>query len=260
LDAVDRIVGGLEKKNKIITKDEKRSIAYHEAGHATVSWLAQYAHPLVKVTIVPRGRSLGAAWYLPEERSITTTEQILDEMCMALGGRAAEELIFGKISTGALSDLEKVTKQAYAMVAMYGLNKRVGNISFYDSQGQQTFTKPYSEDTARVIDEEVSKMVEEQYQRALTLLSANRDKLEALANKLLEKEVIFKEDLVAIFGERPWDVKTEEVLLTKDTESTPEVKSEDESSEGVTNSSTTEGHVGQDTSLDSETDSPKDGI
>lgn len=260
LDAVDRIVGGLEKKNKIITKDEKRSIAYHEAGHATVSWLAQYAHPLVKVTIVPRGRSLGAAWYLPEERSITTTEQILDEMCMALGGRAAEELIFGKISTGALSDLEKVTKQAYAMVAMYGLNKRVGNISFYDSQGQQTFTKPYSEDTARVIDEEVSKMVEEQYQRALTLLSANRDKLEALANKLLEKEVIFKEDLVAIFGERPWDVKTEEVLLTKDTESTPELKSEDESSEGDTNSSTTEGHVGQDTSLDSETDSPKDGI
>lgn len=260
LDAVDRIVGGLEKKNKIITKDEKRSIAYHEAGHATVSWLAQYAHPLVKVTIVPRGRSLGAAWYLPEERSITTTEQILDEMCMALGGRAAEELIFGKISTGALSDLEKVTKQAYAMVAMYGLNKRVGNISFYDSQGQQTFTKPYSEDTARMIDEEVSKMVEEQYQRALTLLSANRDKLEALANKLLEKEVIFKEDLVAIFGERPWDVKTEEVLLTKDTESTPEVKSEDESSEGDTNSSTTEGHVGQDTSLDSETDSPKDGI
>ncbi len=260
LDAVDRIVGGLEKKNKIITKDEKRSIAYHEAGHATVSWLAQYAHPLVKVTIVPRGRSLGAAWYLPEERSITTTEQILDEMCMALGGRAAEELIFGKISTGALSDLEKVTKQAYAMVAMYGLNKRVGNISFYDSQGQQTFTKPYSEDTARVIDEEVSKMVEEQYQRALTLLSANRDKLEALANKLLEKEVIFKEDLVAIFGERPWDVKTEEVLLTKDIESTPELKSQDESSEGDTNSSTTEGHVGQDTSLDSETDSPKDGI
>ena len=260
LDAVDRIVGGLEKKNKIITKEEKRSIAYHEAGHATVSWLAQYAHPLVKVTIVPRGRSLGAAWYLPEERSITTTEQILDEMCMALGGRAAEELIFGKISTGALSDLEKVTKQAYAMVAMYGLNRRVGNISFYDSQGQQTFTKPYSEDTARVIDEEVSKMVEEQYQRALTLLSANRDKLEALADKLLEKEVIFKEDLVAIFGERPWDVKTEEVLLTKDTESTLEVKSEDQSFEGDTNSSTTEGHVGQDTSLDSETDSPKDGI
>ncbi|MDG0973143.1 MAG: ATP-dependent zinc metalloprotease FtsH [Crocinitomicaceae bacterium] len=260
LDAVDRIVGGLEKKNKIITQEEKRSIAYHEAGHATVSWLAQYAHPLVKVTIVPRGRSLGAAWYLPEERSITTTEQILDEMCMALGGRAAEELIFGKISTGALSDLEKVTKQAYAMVAMYGLNKRVGNISFYDSQGQQTFTKPYSEDTARVIDEEVSKMVEEQYQRALTLLSANRDKLEALADKLLEKEVIFKEDLVAIFGERPWDVKTEEVLLTKDTESTLEIKSEDQSFEEDTNSSTTEGHVGQDTSLDSETDSPKDGI
>ena len=205
LDAVDRIIGGLEKKNKIITKEEKRAIAVHEAGHATVSWLARYAHPLVKVTIVPRGRSLGAAWYLPEERSITTTEQILDEMCMALGGRAAEEVIFGKISTGALSDLEKVTKQSYAMVAMYGLNKRVGNISYYDSQGQSAFTKPYSEDTAKIIDEEVSKMVEEQYQRAKELIKANRDKLEALAEKLLEKEVIFKEDLISIFGEREWD-------------------------------------------------------
>lgn len=157
LDAVDRIIGGLEKKNKIITKEEKKSIAFHEAGHATISWLLQYAHPLVKVTIVPRGQSLGAAWYLPEERSITTTEQILDEMCSALGGRAAEQLIFGKISTGALSDLEKVTKQAYAMVSIYGLNKKVGNISFYDSQGQSAFTKPYSEETAKVIDEEVSK-------------------------------------------------------------------------------------------------------
>jgi ATP-dependent metalloprotease FtsH len=215
LDAVDRIVGGLEKKNKIITKEEKRAIAVHEAGHATVSWLAQYAHPLIKVTIVPRGRSLGAAWYLPEERSITTTEQILDEMCMALGGRAAEELVFGKISTGALSDLEKVTKQGYAMVSIYGLNKRVGNISFYDSQGQSSFTKPYSEETARIIDEEVSKLIEEQYQRALTFLRENRDKLEALAEKLLEKEVIFKEDLVAIFGERTWDKELEELLLEK---------------------------------------------
>ncbi|MEX1191011.1 MAG: ATP-dependent zinc metalloprotease FtsH [Brumimicrobium sp.] len=208
LDAVDRIIGGLEKKNKIITKDEKKSIAFHEAGHATISWLAEYAHPLVKVTIVPRGRSLGAAWYLPEERSITTTEQLLDEMCAALGGRAAEEVIFGKISTGALSDLEKVTKQAYAMVSIYGLNKEVGNISYYDSQGQNQFTKPYSEETSRIIDKEVSKLIEEQYQRAIQMLKENKDKLTSLAEKLLEKEVIFKEDLVAIFGERPWDQLT----------------------------------------------------
>ena len=205
LDAVDRIIGGLEKKNKIITKEEKKSIAYHEAGHATISWLAEHAHPLVKVTIVPRGRSLGAAWYLPEERSITTTEQLLDEMCAALGGRAAEEVMFGKISTGALSDLEKVTKQAYAMVSIYGLNKEVGNISYYDSQGQNQFTKPYSEETNRVIDKEVSKLIEEQYQRAVQMLKDNKDKLTSLAEKLLEKEVIFKEDLVSIFGERPWD-------------------------------------------------------
>ncbi len=205
LDAVDRIVGGLEKKNKIITKDEKEAIAYHEAGHATISWLARYAHPLVKVTIVPRGRSLGAAWYLPEERSITRTEQLLDEMCSALGGRAAEEIIFGKVSTGALSDLEKVTKQAYAMVSMYGLDKEVGNISFYDSQGQSMFTKPYSEETANKIDQRVSAMIEEQYQRAIAILSANKDKLVKLAEKLLEKEVIFKEDLEEIFGKRIGD-------------------------------------------------------
>lgn len=205
LDAVDRIIGGLEKKNKIITPEEKKAIAFHEAGHATVSWLLQYANPLVKVTIVPRGRSLGAAWYLPEERSITTTEQILDEMCTSLGGRAAEQLTFGKISTGALSDLEKVTKQAYAMVTVYGLNDKIGNISYYDPHGNQ-FTKPYSDETAHVIDEEVSKLIESQYDRALKLLTDNKEKLEQLANKLLEKEVIFKEDLVAIFGERPWDI------------------------------------------------------
>lgn len=205
LDAVDRIIGGLEKKNKIITPEEKRAIAYHEAGHATISWLLEYAHPLVKVTIVPRGQSLGAAWYLPEERSITTTEQILDDMCSALGGRAAEKLIFGKISTGALSDLEKVTKQAYAMVSMYGLNEKVGNISFYDPQGNGSFVKPYSDHTAQVIDEEVSKMVEEQYARALQILTDNEDKLSLLAHKLLENEVIFKEDLIAIFGKRTWD-------------------------------------------------------
>src|SRR5690554_5365762 len=208
LDAVDRIIGGLEKKNKIITKDEKRAIAFHEAGHATVSWLAEHAHPLVKVTIVPRGQSLGAAWYLPEERTITRTEQLLDEMCAALGGRAAEEIIFGKISTGALSDFEKVTKQAYAMVSIYGLNDVVGNISYYDSQGQNQFTKPYSEETNRVIDIEVRKLIEEQYTRAKQILTDNKDKLILLAEKLLEKEVIFQEDLVEIFGKRSWDQLT----------------------------------------------------
>ena len=214
LDAVDRIVGGLEKKNKIITPSEKKAIAFHEAGHATVSWLLEHAHPLVKVTIVPRGQSLGAAWYLPEERSITTTEQILDEMCSALGGRAAEELIFGKISTGALSDLEKVTKQAYAMVSIYGLNEKIGNISYFDSRGADMFTKPYSDDRARVIDEEVSKMIEAQYARALDLLSKNKDKLTELANKLLSHEVIFKEDLETVFGKREWEDETKEPLLS----------------------------------------------
>ena len=210
LDAVDRIVGGLEKKNKIITPSEKKAIAFHEAGHATVSWLLEHAHPLVKVTIVPRGQSLGAAWYLPEERSITTTEQILDEMCSALGGRAAEELVFGKISTGALSDLEKVTKQAYAMVSIYGLNEKIGNISYFDSRGADMFTKPYSDDRARIIDEEVSKLIEAQYKRALDLLSNNKDKLTDLANKLLSHEVIFKEDLETIFGKREWEEEEEE--------------------------------------------------
>lgn len=253
LDAVDRIVGGLEKKNKIITKDEREAIAYHEAGHATISWLARYAHPLVKVTIVPRGRSLGAAWYLPEERSITRTEQLLDEMCSALGGRAAEEIIFGKISTGALSDLEKVTKQAYAMVSMYGLNKKIGNISFYDSQGQNAFTKPYSEDTARSIDEEVSKMIEEQYQRAVEILSQNKDKLTALANKLLEKEVIFKEDLVEIFGERPWDVSPSEKIEERAEEQGSSIV-KDNNSEETTNSSTDsiKDDVDKDKKMDSE--------
>lgn len=238
LDAVDRIIGGLEKKNRIISKEEKRAIAFHEAGHATVSWLLRYAHPLVKVTIVPRGQSLGAAWYLPEERSITRTNQILDEMCAALGGRAAEQVTFGEISTGALSDLEKVTKQAYAMVSIYGLNEKVGNISFYDSQGRSeySFSKPYSEDTAKTIDEEASKIIEFQYQRAIKLLTENQDKLNALAEKLLQKEVIFKEDLVAIFGERPWDsLEPEEQIkeaakeiLEKEENSTPNEASEDD--------------------------------
>jgi cell division protease FtsH len=212
LDAVDRIIGGLEKKNKIITPEEKKTIAFHEAGHASVSWLLQYANPLVKVTIVPRGQSLGAAWYLPEERSITTTEQLLDDMCATLGGRAAEQLIFNKISTGALSDLERVTKQAYAMISIYGLNDRVGNISYYDSQGRDAFTKPYSEDRAKVIDEEVSKLIESQYQRALQLLNENKAQLEQLAARLLSSEVIFKEDLEAIFGKRQWDPIIEEAV------------------------------------------------
>jgi ATP-dependent metalloprotease FtsH len=203
LDAVDRIVGGLEKKNKIISQKEKETIAFHEAGHATVSWLLEHASPLVKVTIVPRGQSLGAAWYLPEERQINTTEQIFDEMCAALGGRAAEEIIFGKISTGALSDLEKVTKQAYAMVSVYGLNKRIGNRSYYDSSGESNFTKPYSEETARIIDEEVSKIIEKAYVRAKHILTDNKEKLKTLAAKLLDKEVIFKDDLIQIMGKRP---------------------------------------------------------
>lgn len=206
LDAVDRVIGGLEKKNKIISKSEKLTIAFHEAGHATVSWMLQYAAPLVKVTIVPRGRSLGAAWYLPEERSLTTTEQFLDEMCATLGGRAAEEVIFGKVSTGALSDLERVTKQAYAMVMYYGLNDKIGNISYYDSQGNEmAFSKPYSEKTAELIDLEVRHMVESMYIKTKQILMENKDKLTALANKLTEKEVIFKEDLEAIFGKRQWD-------------------------------------------------------
>lgn len=216
LDAVDRIIGGLEKKNKIITKHEKRTIAFHEAGHATISWLLEFAYPLVKVTIVPRGQSLGAAWYLPEERSITTTEQILDQICSALGGRAAEQLVFNKISTGALSDLEKVTKQAYAMVSIYGLNDRIGNISFYDSQGRDMFTKPYSDDTAKIIDEEVSKLIEFQYSRAKSILSENQDKLTLLAERLLTNEVIFKEDLEEIFGKRQWDISSQDEVQSSE--------------------------------------------
>ncbi|MCW1954262.1 MAG: ATP-dependent zinc metalloprotease FtsH [Flavobacteriia bacterium] len=207
LDAVDRIVGGLEKKNKIVTLSEKETIAYHEAGHATVSWILEHAAPLVKVTIVPRGQSLGAAWYLPEERLIVRTEQMLDEMCATLGGRAAEKVIFDKISTGALSDLEKVTKQARAMVTVYGLNDSLGNITYYDSSGQSEygFTKPYSEETAQKIDKEISILIEAQYQRAIELLSDNKEKLTTLAKRLLEKEVIFKDDLEKIFGKRPFE-------------------------------------------------------
>ncbi|MEN3322763.1 ATP-dependent zinc metalloprotease FtsH [Mariniflexile soesokkakense] len=207
LDAVDRIIGGLEKKNKIITPSEKRAVAFHEAGHAVVSWMLEHAAPLVKVTIVPRGRSLGAAWYLPEERLIVHPEQMLDEMCAALGGRAAEKVIFNKISTGALSDLEKVTKQARAMVTIYGLSDKIGNLTYYDSSGQNEygFTKPYSEQTAELIDKEISDIIETQYNRAIKLLEDNRDKLTELAEVLLEKEVIFKDNLEKIFGERTFE-------------------------------------------------------
>ncbi len=222
LDAVDRIVGGLEKKNKIITPDEKRAIAFHEAGHATVSWMLEHAAPLVKVTIVPRGQSLGAAWYLPEERLIVRPEQMLDEMCAALGGRAAEKVIFNKISTGALSDLEKVTKQARMMVTVYGLNDKVGNLTYYDSSGQSDngFTKPYSEQTAEIIDKEISNIIEGQYQRAIDLLTKEKDKLTQLAEYLLDKEVIFKDNLEEIFGKRAFgEVEAQEA--SEDSETKP---------------------------------------
>jgi cell division protease FtsH len=234
LDAVDRIIGGLEKKNKAIKPSEKRRVAFHEAGHATISWLVEHASPLLKVTIVPRGRSLGAAWYLPEERQLTTTEQMLDEMCATLGGRAAEQVVFDNISTGALSDLERVTKQAQAMVTIYGLSENIGNISYYDSSGQSeySFGKPYSEETAQKIDVEIKNIIENQYQRAVTILSENRDKLDALANKLLEKEVIFREDLEEVFGKRAWDPELTEQPVTQGVASeASEALKEDEAQE-----------------------------
>ena len=236
LDAVDRIIAGLEKKNKIITPNEKRVIAFHEAGHATVSWMLEHASPLIKVTIVPRGKSLGAAWYLPEERQITTTEQIMDEMCAALGGRAAEEIIFGKISTGALSDLEKITKQAFACIVYYGLNEKIGNISYYDSSGQSeySFSKPYSEYTAKMIDEEVKKMTDIAYAKTKQILISNKVKLTLLAEKLLEKEVIFKEDLEDIFGKRPFEKHDEIVVNSPKDIAAPSSEEEGTDSEIVT--------------------------
>jgi cell division protease FtsH len=239
LDAVDRIIGGLEKKNKAIKPSEKRRVAYHEAGHATISWLVEHASPLLKVTIVPRGRSLGAAWYLPEERQLTTTEQMLDEMCATLGGRAAEQVIFNNISTGALSDLESVTKRAQAMVTIYGLSPNIGNISYYDSSGQSeyNFSKPYSEETAKKIDVEIRGLIENQYDRAIQILTENKDKLDALANKLLEKEVIFREDLEEVFGKRAWDPELTEKPVTntipegKETETEITIKDKEEESE-----------------------------
>ena len=234
LDAVDRIVGGLEKKNKIITDKEKKTIAYHEAGHATVSWMLEHAAPLVKVTIVPRGKSLGAAWYLPEERQIVETDQMLDEMCATLGGRAAEKVMFDKISTGALNDLEKVTRQARAIVSIYGLNDKIGNITYYDSSGQNEygFTKPYSELTAQTIDEEISKIIEKQYKRAIKILEDHKNKLIELAEILTEKEVIFEGDLKKIFGERPFSKEiaaNQKTSESKDKESSEEEIAEENS-------------------------------
>ncbi|MEA3461257.1 MAG: ATP-dependent zinc metalloprotease FtsH, partial [Bacteroidota bacterium] len=225
LDAVDRIIGGLEKKNKIIKEDEKRTIAWHEAGHATISWLLEHANPLVKVTIIPRGRALGAAWYLPEERQITTTEQMLDEMCATLGGRASEDLTFNRISTGALNDLERVTKQAYAMISYFGMSDKIGNLSYYDSSGQQeySFNKPYSEKTAESIDEEVKSLIDAQYERARSILRKNKKGLKQLAEILLEKEVIFSDDLEVIFGKRPWGSQE---ALPRMKEKLPEKKDE----------------------------------
>ncbi len=227
--AIDRIIGGLEKKNKIITPKEKKVVAFHEAGHATTSWLLRYAHPLVKVTIVPRGRSLGAAWYLPEERQITTVAQMFDEMVSTMGGRAAEKVVFGEISTGALSDLEKVTKQAYNMVTVYGLNEKIGNVSYYDSSGRNeyNFTKPYSDKTAELIDQEVKKIIEKAYGKAIDILQENKEKLVQLADKLLEEEVIFKEDLEAIFGKRPFKEEEPAAAIKKKKSKTPKDDSSD---------------------------------
>lgn len=256
LDAVDRIVGGLEKKTKIITEAEKKVIAYHEAGHAATSWLLEHAAPLVKVTIVPRGRSLGAAWYLPEERQITTADQMLDEMCATMGGRAAEKVIFNKISTGALSDLEKVTKQARAMVTVYGLNDVLGNVTYYDSQGQNEYAmdKPYSEQTAETIDQEISKIIEKQYERAIEMLENNREKLDQLANLLLEKEVIFKENVEEIFGKRPWDKEEEKKEVTA--EATPASPAEAPTLDEVKTEESTEdtNNVGVEEQTDTSTD------
>ena len=212
LDAVDRIIGGLEKKNKITTEEERRSIAIHEAGHAAISWLLEYANPLIKVTIVPRGRALGAAWYLPEERQITTKEQMLDEMCATLGGRAAEDLFIGRISSGAMNDLERVTKQAYGMTAYMGMSDKLPNLCYYNAGDEFGFNKPYSEHTAELIDEEVKRLINEQYERAKRILMENKEKHNQLAQRLVEREVIFAEDVEEIFGPRPWASRSEEIF------------------------------------------------
>ena len=232
MNAVDRIVGGLERRTKVMTESERKSIAIHEAGHATISWKLEYANPLVKVTIVPRGKALGAAWYLPEERQITTREQLLDEMCATLGGRAAEELFLGRISTGASNDLERVTKQAYAMVVYFGMSERLPNLNYYDTTGQEWgFTKPYSEETAKLIDIEVQRIIREQYERAKELLSTNAEGHNQLAAALLEREVIYSEDVEAIFGKRPWASRSEEILESQQTAEEKKSKEEKKGSD-----------------------------
>ena len=210
-------MGGLEKKTKILTQEEKKNIAYHEAGHATISWLLEHANPLVKVTIVPRGEALGAAWYLPEERQLTSREHILDELCSLLGGRAAEEVFLNMLGTGAISDLERSTKKAYAMVAYFGMSKNLANMSYYDSSGNSDygFTKPYSEKTAELIDEEAKKIIAEQFERAKKLLKEHQEGHNKLAQILLEKEVLFAEDVEAILGKRPWKSRADELLLSQ---------------------------------------------
>lgn len=227
LDAVDRIIGGLEKKTKIMTTNEKRSIALHEAGHATISWFLEHANPLIKVTIVPRGRALGAAWYMPEERQITTKEQMLDEMCATLGGRAAEELFIGQISTGAMNDLERVTKQAYGMIAYAGMSDKLPNLCYYNNE-EYSFNKPYSERTAELIDEEVKRMINEQYERAKMVLTEHKEGHNQLAQLLMEKEVIFAEDVEHIFGKRPWASRSEEIMNQKASQELTEDKQTEE--------------------------------
>lgn len=259
MDAIDRIIGGLEKKNKIISAEEKKTIAYHESGHAAVSWLLKHASPLVKVTIVPRGKSLGAAWYLPEERQITTYDQMLDELSALLGGRASEHINFGVVSTGALNDLERVTKQAYAMVAYFGLNEKLGNISYYDSTGQQeySFQKPYSEKTAEEIDEEVHKLIEHAYQRAVKILKDNKDKVDRLAKQLLEREVIFTDDLEEIFGKRE-DGHTEKAIPRLKDIKEEEQKQQEENKQEAENSDAETEEESEDKKEESSDEKPTD--
>ena len=252
MNAVDRIVGGLEKRSKITTEEERKCIANHEAGHATLSWLLEHANPLVKVTIVPRGKALGAAWYLPEERQITTREQLQDEMCATLGGRAAEELVLGKISTGASNDLERVTKQAYAMVVYFGMSDKLPNLNYYDSTGQDWgFTKPYSEETAKLIDTEVQKIINEQYDRAKRILSENKEGHSKLAQVLFDREVIYSEDVEHIFGKRAWISRSQEILELqekangKNKENADKEAEADATTENVTDTPTEENKTGK---------------
>ena len=244
LSAVDRIIGGLEKKTKVMTNEERQTIALHEAGHATISWFLRYANPLVKVTIVPRGRALGAAWYMPEERQITTKEQMLDEMCATLGGRAAEELFTGHISSGALNDLERVTRQAYGMIAYYGMSDRLPNLCYYNNE-EYNFTKPYSDQTAQLIDEEVKRMITEQYERAKTLLSEHKEGHAELARILVEREVIFAEDVEKIFGKRPWTSRTEELLTLNEEQERLEAEQQQAAQEEPKEAPALEGPSGQ---------------